>query len=152
MNPTERHMICSIRRGDVCRCGCRGSCTFGAVGRILSWSLNALSTGQWPVKNHLGEEMEGGRRGLLANGYLGGLVEYRADLLEFTSSFGFTQWSNLSNPCFLCGASRDTLFDFPLEMAACTWARRGAEAYRIMIQRSTKKARVPSLICRIAAG
>lgn len=143
LNSDERHMVCSIRKNDLCKCGCRGMCTFGAVGRILTWSLNQLSAGQWPSTNHLGEPMEG-RRGLLASGFVGGLVEYRADLLEFTSCLGFRNWSNLRNPCFLCGCSRDSMFDFPEEMTDCVWPVRDAEAYRIMVQRSTKRIRVPS--------
>ncbi len=143
LNCRQRHLVCSIRRVDLCKCGCKGNCTFGAIGRILSWSLNQLATGQWPCTDHLGRPLDG-KRGLLADGYLGGLVEYRADLLEFTSAFGFTQWSNLTNPCFLCGASRDALFSFPLNMSDCVWPPRDAETYRIMVERSTKKVRIPS--------
>ncbi len=143
LNSRERHLICTVRRVDLCKCGCRGNCTFGAIGRIISWSFNQLASGQWPCTDHLGQPVEG-RRGLLANGYVGALAEYRADLLEFTTALGFTQWNNILNPCFLCGAHRDDLFTFPSEMSSCSWAPRDAEAYRIMVERSTKKIRIPS--------
>ncbi len=143
VHSSERHMICAVRRVDLCRCGCRGMCTFGSIGRILSWSLNVLAGGKWPSWDHLGRPLRS-PCGPLAGGCVGGLTEYRADLLEFVSAFGFKSWSNCLNPCFMCGASRDALFEFPDCVDNCVWPLRDATAYNIMVQRSIKRVRIPN--------
>ncbi len=141
VHDSERFMICSVRRIDVCRCGCRGMCTFGAIGRILSWSLNTLASGHWPETDHAGNPLRS-PGGLLADGCCGGLAEYRADLLEFIQAFGFRTWSNIENPCFICGCSKTTMFQFPDRVEDCVWALRDSSAYNLMVMRSTKKVRI----------
>jgi hypothetical protein len=44
----RRYMICSLRKSDLCRCGCKGFCTMGRLQRIIAWSFNALADGRYP--------------------------------------------------------------------------------------------------------
>ena len=143
LHSSERHMICCVRRIDLCRCGCNGMCTFGSIGRVISWSLNALATGHWPTTDHLGVPIAS-PAGLLADGCVGGLVEYRADLLEFVTAFGFKSWANKINPCFLCGSSKEDLFMFPNSVGECKWPLRGENAFPIMKSRPIKRVRIPN--------
>ena len=104
----KRYLICSIRKTDLCKCGCKGQCTFGEVQRIIAWSFNILTTGQHPEFNHLGlpfptEHMQWLRRSTdLAGGKRGALCEMRADLLEYVGACRFKQWSHVEHPCFCC--------------------------------------------------
>ena len=144
VNSKQRHLVCTLRKSDVCRCGCKGNCSFGSIQRVIAWSMNQLASGQMPSRDHLGNLIPNATLGEIADGKVGGLVEYRGDLLEMTSAFGFTNWSNVLNPCFLCGANRGNMFDYPSDVASCIWPERDAAAYDIMIERSLKKVRVIS--------
>eukprot|EP00969_Alexandrium_andersonii_P151293 6689665-Alexandrium_andersonii.AAC.1 len=44
LGDTKRHMICSVRKADLCKCGCKGFCTLGAILRMIAWSFNALAS------------------------------------------------------------------------------------------------------------
>jgi len=41
----ERFLICSLRKQDLCQCGCRGMCTLTAVMQTIAWSFNQLAGG-----------------------------------------------------------------------------------------------------------
>ena len=145
-DPT-RHLICTVRKLDVCQCGCRGTCTFGAIQRVLTWSMNALASGNWPTADHMGCDIEYPMLGPLAKGYVGGLAEYRGDLLEMITAFGLKRWDSVDNPCFYCGCSRDTIFDFPESVATCCWADRDSVAFDIMVRRCLKKYLYQARLC-----
>ena len=49
-----RYLICALRKSDLCKCGCRGLCTFGAVLRMIVWSFTALASGKYPACRHDG--------------------------------------------------------------------------------------------------
>ncbi len=143
----KRHLICSVRKNDCCKCGCRGECTTGCISRIIAWSYNVLSTGLYPSSDHLGDpfgdEVRFNMRGFeLAGGYVGGLTEYRADLLEFIGNLGFKRWMDTVNPCLLCGCPKHALFDFPSSFSDYSWVDRDPEAYQIMCMRSIQKVRI----------
>ena len=44
----NRHLLCSIRKSRLCRCGCKGWCTLDAIWRWLLWSFIALATKVFP--------------------------------------------------------------------------------------------------------
>ena len=147
INTGERFLICSVRKSDLCQCSCHGNCTFGSVMQVISWSFNVLATGVHPDFDYRGQpfsdEVRAARRGFpLAGGYRGALCEMRADLLEFVTAGGFKNWSNLRNPCFCCGTSRDDLFKFPKTMRESIWQPRDKHAYQMMITNSIVKRRI----------
>lgn len=51
----QRYMICSIRKSDLCRCGCKGFCTIGRLQRIIAWSFNVLADGRYPRFDYNGQ-------------------------------------------------------------------------------------------------
>ena len=142
----KRHLICSLRKSDLCRCGCRGLCTLGEIQRIIAWSFNCIAKGEYPSVDHWGrpfeDEIREARRGTeLAAGYCGALCEMRADLLEFCDACGFQRWSTLDMPCFCCFTPKAGLYDFPVVVAADhsdAWGsvRRDSKSYDEQVQAS----------------
>eukprot|EP00959_Pyramimonas_sp_CCMP1952_P018637 393695-Pyramimonas_sp.AAC.1 len=94
----RRSLLCSLRKSDLCKCGCKGFCTLGQVTRALTWSFCALASGLYPATNHENGPLDHSRcvlRGTeICSGWRGALCEVRADLLEITSSLGFRNWQN----------------------------------------------------------
>lgn len=125
INAGERFLICTVRKSDLCRCGCGGLCTLTAMMDVVVWSFNIAAAGVWPSTRHDGQELDEDRANLagtpLAGGARGVLVEYRADLLEFTTACGFKKWENKRRPCFLCTCSRDQLHDYPADFSSAVW-------------------------------
>jgi len=89
----QRFLVSSVRKSDLCRCGCRGHCTVGQINRVVSWSFDILARGFWPDENHEGGPLDHERqmkRGFpLAEGWVGALTELRFDLLELVETGGF---------------------------------------------------------------
>ena len=124
----KRHLICSLRKQDLCQCGCKGYCTLHLVMRVIAWSFNCLASGIWPEVRHDGQQHlspDTDRYQLagtfLADGRCGAMVEMRADLLEIVSALGFAiPWTpgTVPHPCFLCDCAQKELFNFPLTIEA----------------------------------
>ena len=125
----RRHLICAIRKSDLCRCGCKGLCTLGAVQRIIAWSFSVIQSGKWPEFDHMGrslllngEEARAAKAGQdLADGHCGALVEMRADLEEYCASMGFKRWSVKQNPCWCCTTKLAEFYDFPAFVEGSPW-------------------------------
>ncbi len=144
LNSPVRHLITTVRKNDCCKCGCRGECTTGLIQRVIAWSYNVLATGLFPHSDFMGrpfvDETRFNMRGFeLAGGYVGGLIEYTADILEFVGALGFKRWSDNVNPCFICGCPKHALFDFPKTFDAYAWTDRDPGAYQTMCMRSIQK-------------
>ncbi len=112
-----------------------------AVLKMISWSFNVLATGLYPAFKHdqtpFEDELRWAQRGMpIAEGWCGALCEMRADLLEFVSACGFKTWSNLENPCFCCTCKKESLFEFPANLASSTWQKRDAATYNDMVRQS----------------
>ena len=86
--------------------------TWTMVWRVLTWSLKALSTGFWPLKDWNNEEFEQGsidyeKRGTaLAGGFSAFVFLLRSDLEFLALHFGLENVSS-NTPCALCQANRD---------------------------------------------
>ena len=48
----KRHLVCLLRKSELCRCGCRGWCTVYPVMEFLAWGVRALARGQRPGAMH----------------------------------------------------------------------------------------------------
>lgn len=125
--------MCTIRKSDMCGCGCGGLCTLGAIMRAIVWSFNAAASGVWPSVRHDGFPLDEDRACMagteLANGVCGALYEMRADLLEFTSACGFKTWANTLRPCFLCTVRRTHLHEYPAAFGDSDWSPVGPAEY-----------------------
>ena len=140
----QRFLICSLRKSDLCKCGCKGFCTLGAVLRMIAWSFNVVAEGVYPAMRHDGkpfaDEVRAAQRGEpIADGYCGALVEMRADLEEFSNSCGFKRSTAVDRPCFCCKCSRETLFDFPANIESSLWEKVDGEAYDAQVRQHIRK-------------
>ena len=146
LTPT-RHLICVLRKSDLCKCGCKGFCTLGAVQRVIVWSFGQMQKGLYPSADHLGvpfteisDQHRFERRGLeLTEGeYSCAFIEMRADLEEFSAACGFKRWSNLAHPCWCCTTAKHELYDFPPQVVGSLWSgrKRDADLYRALVHDS----------------
>ena len=81
--------------------------TLNAIFGIIAWSMNSLSSGQFPTTGPSGELLEGGG-GLLAEGWSGTCLQIRGDWAFYSSAFGLPHWRSDENCCWLCRASNNT--------------------------------------------
>ena len=115
--PTKtRHIVCLLRKSDLCKCGCRGYDTIFAVWMFIRWSLVHMVSGKSPVARHDGKDWKSSDRNRAGNaggelGYRAVVVQVKADWAELASTFGFVPWSVLSHPCLLCTCTAENRFD-----------------------------------------
>ena len=146
----KRHLICTVRKSDCCKCGCKNMCTLGRIQKIIAWSFNVMAKGVHPSMDHMGDpfrdEIRWAKHGEpLAGGRTAALCEMRADLLEFVDACGFRRWDSVENPCFCCTCRRDDCFDFPMSVEACTWEPRSSNVYRKMVHDSVVEREVVTM-------
>jgi hypothetical protein len=113
----KRHLICVLRKSQLCRCGCKGWCSLHAVWAFLIWSLRAMSAGVFPSARHdhiLWQPADTDRAAKGGNRleFKCMLLQIRGDWLEFCSSMGFALWSHNVCPCPFCDARKDQLANF----------------------------------------
>ena len=49
---TSRHLLCVIRRSELCTCGCKGWCSLSLLWTLLAWSFDCLAQGIWLARRH----------------------------------------------------------------------------------------------------
>ena len=113
-----KHLISTLNKRLLCRCGCRGWCTLRPLMEFLAWSLGALATGAFPSTSCDGAPWSGEEK---KRASLGGLPlacgscavqQVRGDWAEFAHSLGFPTWRSNNFPCLWCSADRDSLYQF----------------------------------------
>ena len=117
----RRFVLALLRKRRVCKCGCRGWCTYWTLMNWLKHCFVALAEGKWPRRRHDGEKWtsQDGRRASRAGEYLlaiGALIQLRGDWPEFCERLGMPTWASHMRPCFVCNAEKHTWFDF----SSCT--------------------------------
>lgn len=102
-----RHIVGLLRKAVVCRCGCRGQCSWWPILVFIRWSLRACGAGRHPHERHDGRPFEADEdfRANLA----GTALKFRSvvmlckgDWSEFCERFGFPAHNSNRRPCFLC--------------------------------------------------
>ena len=161
LKPT-RHLICLIRKSDMCRCACKGQCTMDAVLRVITWSFNVLASSLWPTERHDGkpanwhpkvgkhgpENSGWGIGSLVPDGSMAGargaLCEYRCDMLEMIVAFGFKMWTHISKPCLFCDCLLKSMFKFPANVATSVYTRTTAPEFNRLVAASLASVRISS--------
>ena len=131
-----KHLISTLNKRILCRCGCRGWCTLHPVLQFIAWSLDALATGTFPTSQHEGAPWPGGQE---SRSSLGGMPlacgiaavqQVRGDWAEFSHSLGLPTWRSSNFPCLWCAADRDNLYNFTHEEdEADQWATTDHASY-----------------------
>jgi hypothetical protein len=130
-----RHLVCVLDKRRVCKCGCRGWCTFHPIMAFLRWSFAVLASGLHPPADHEGKPWPAdGQRLSLAQLPLacgrGAVQQIRGDWAEFSHTLGFPTWHSSDHPCLWCRADRDTLYD-----ARAEWELTGHASYELACDR-----------------
>ena len=111
----KRHLLLTLRKSQLCRCGCLSWCSLSAVWDWLAWSFRALTTGEWPATRHDGQPFlanEAWRAGKATTPLIkAALVNLKGDWADIVHTWGFCQWNHVTNPCFACWSDRDHLPD-----------------------------------------
>ena len=95
----RRYLVCTLQKRELCTCGCRGFCTFGAIDRVIAQSLTRLALGN---------------AGLEVRAVL---MEFRADWAQINMTFGTNNWSK-DRMCWKCLSCKANRFLFRTPWAA----------------------------------
>ena len=108
----RRHLAVLLRKSSLCKCGCKGWCTFHVVLSFLDYCHVALAQNTFPKERFGGgswlspsddsRASDAGMPMLL----VGALIYIKADWAEFATTFAFASWSSNTNPCFCCDADK----------------------------------------------
>ena len=109
----QRYLFACLRKRTVCKCGCRGWCSFYAMLRYVAWCLAALAEGTWPARRHDRKPWQptDEARATKAGTPLGvkaALIHIKGDWMEFATTLGLPSWNDGLRPCFACNADRDS--------------------------------------------
>ena len=131
----DRFVLCVFSKGQLCKCGCFGRCTFEAIWEVISWSLRACLTQVYPKFRHDGvafqnsnrigdakraQWAEDGRRTHMKSG----VVQKRGDWSWYKQVLNLVGWKTegqQGNICFKCQANTT---DYPWTDFAMTAAWR----------------------------
>jgi hypothetical protein len=90
-------------KDDMCKCGCKGWCTWFPILLTLAWDLQACSLGKHGPLNQYGKPRE-----LSSNADLNfviAVIEVRADWPAWTNLSGMRIWAHKVYPCPKCDSS-----------------------------------------------
>ena len=112
-----RSCIALVRKRIVCRCGCRGWCTYFPLLSHLRACMRKLAEGVYESVRHDGQDWREGsdaHRRLNAGKRLlfrGVVLFLKGDWAEFCERLGFPTWQSVSRPCFCCASFGAALFN-----------------------------------------
>jgi len=122
----ERFWICTFTKKQLCRCGCKGRCTFDAVFVVIAWMFRALVAGTYPHVNHEGDAFPSGPRKDKAGSPLrvrAACIRLFGDWSWNKQAFGLQGW-RAEGPdqrvCWCCGANKFNCYDFT---SSAPWRR-----------------------------
>jgi hypothetical protein len=110
----DRYCFGTFRKRHICRCGCKGWCTFYAIFEFVVWSFRAASKGEMAPHRHDNQKWKSCD---LARSHQAGepmpqciIIWTKLDWAEACGSLGFPTWADALRPCFKCNANFDNLF------------------------------------------
>ena len=114
----KRHLIGVVRKAFVCRCGCRGWCTFWPIFRFIAHCMENACDGTrashqydgapWPPESVFSERFKARPR--LRSRFV--LVQIKGDWSEFSNTLGFPGCRSIFAPCIFCPCFADQLYIF----------------------------------------
>lgn len=111
-----RRFLCgAFRKRNMCRCGCKGWCSYYALFSVATWSIEALAAGTWPRRRHDGRDwlasdsMRQSKAGS-ALPFTAACLYIKGDWAEYAHTFGLPSWSDGMRPCWACSAVGPDMF------------------------------------------
>ena len=121
-----RHFLAPIRKRLLCRCGCKGWCSFWAIFNWLSSCVSAGESGIYPESRHdrkpwntiqdAGRKLKGG----LATFRKLALLFIKGDWAEIANTCALSSWASKIRPCFKCNAFRRIMYEFARQFLQTT--------------------------------
>lgn len=112
-----RHMLCAVRKSELCACGCRGWCSLYAILSAIKWSLVHLALKLHPSERHDREAWNPGfddHRASVAGTELAMrccLLFYKGDWAEYCHTFGLAGWGTRACPCPFCKTTKESMLE-----------------------------------------
>ena len=111
----RRFLIATVRKRNLCSCGCKGWCTFYHIFLMLHWTLQAFKRGQHPSARYDGPWEDGADdfRKLLSDqlfGFLCCLMYIKGDWMELGVTIGLPTWKDALRPCWACNCFVDNMY------------------------------------------
>lgn len=132
----RRFLMAVIRKRIICKCGCRGWCTFYHIFRYIHWSLAALACGEYPGERYNGTFLEDGSdasRQALAKtklGFKAACLYIKGDWMELATTIGLPMWVDSLRPCFNCNAYLHNFYEtLGTTLDALVWIENGDDDY-----------------------
>jgi hypothetical protein len=113
---TSRRWLCAVfRKRHVCKCGCKGWCSYYPLFAWLDWSMQAVSRGLWPTNRHDGSEWKPSDQSRSSRcgdrmPCRGAIVFVKGDWAEYAHTVGLPVWADGLRPCYECAGSGDDLY------------------------------------------
>ena len=108
LGTNSRHLVGTLRKTGLCKCGCKGWCSIFCAMEFVKWSCLAMTSGMWPTARHDGKPWRGdsdAARSQLAGtplGFIGIVLRITRVWAEYSSTLGFTTCTTRTHPCFAC--------------------------------------------------
>lgn len=130
-----RHLCATLRKSELCSCGCRGWCSIFPILAMLRWSVVAMLSGRHPDAmpcgsdwddEHVIEKSFAGQR----LGWTGAVLFMKADWSENVTTMGMPSWSAEDNCCPMCRCSRHDWDQFQgLSPNSVPWAEKTTQDF-----------------------
>ena len=125
----KRHLLATLRTGDLCRCGCRGQCSTGVIMEAIAWSCRAMLSGRRPTLSYTGLPFD--RHGSDCSRMLAecgdrlpceAMILYiKGDWAEVQHSLGLPSITSRWNPCPFCQCTSHDMHDRYSGMTTSQW-------------------------------
>jgi hypothetical protein len=111
----RRFLMGVLRKRHVCKCGCKGWCSFFCAWQLVHWTLSCLAAGTWAAGRHDGKDWRPSDAWRIplagtAMRLKAALVYVCVDWAECASTLGFPSWASGLRPCFECNAFADIMY------------------------------------------
>ena len=119
----RRHLVTTIRKSRLCRCGCKGWCTLFPIFCFLHHCFASLAEGTFPETQWDGSAWIDSSRAWLAGKALrlkAALLYILGDWAEFCNTIGFINWQSVVSPCIFC-ICRKVEWTADLALSAIQW-------------------------------
>jgi hypothetical protein len=125
---SRRYLIGLLRKRNLCKCGCKGWCTFWHFFAMLHWDLKAGAEGRYPDARYDGPWLAGSddarkERSSHILPFKLACLYIKGDWMELGTTIGLPTWQDALRPCFCCNAFSGNFWATSgMTMEALTWA------------------------------
>ena len=111
----RRHFIIALRKSLLCKCGCKGWCTYWEIWNYVNHCFEAMAEGKFIEKRHDNQDWKFNdkhRKELAAKLTIICAVLYiKGDWVEYSISLGMPTHNETSRPCFGCNCNKQNMHE-----------------------------------------